>query len=44
MNRPPRLPTTRRPIATAPAVQPETVQHAVRYNTATAKVTSVENT
>jgi hypothetical protein len=39
-----RRPTTRRPIVTAPAVDPETVQHPVRYNTATANVTTVENT
>ena len=39
-----RLPTTRRPIVTAPAVDPETVQHPVRYTTATTKVTNVENT
>jgi hypothetical protein len=37
-------PTTRRPIATAPAVDPETVQHPVRYTTATTKVTNAENT
>lgn len=39
-----RRPTTRRPIVTAPAVDPETVQHPVRYTTATTKVTTVENT
>ena len=39
-----RRPTTRRPIVTAPAVDPETAQHPVRYSTATAKVTTVENT
>ena len=39
-----RRPTTRRPIVTAPAVDPETAQHAVRYSTATPNVTTVENT
>src|SRR5215217_3284908 len=39
-----RRPTTRKPIATAPAVDPETVQHAVRYTTATTKVITAENT
>jgi hypothetical protein len=39
-----RRPTTRKPIATAPGVDPETVQHPVRYTAATTKVTTVENT
>ena len=36
--------TQSRPIVTAPAVDPETVQHPVRYSTATTNVTTVENT